>query len=93
MRQVARGEYAFIAPNEAADYQLSKMAPEIACRVQKLEVEYAPGGIALGLQNNSPYKELFDQRWAPALSACAGKASLASQRCEDGEATDALRGC
>ena len=63
LRQVARGNYAFIAPNEAADYQLSKMAPEIACRVQKLDVEYAPGGIALGLQNNSPYKELFDQRW------------------------------
>ncbi|KAF0292743.1 Glutamate receptor ionotropic, delta-1 [Amphibalanus amphitrite] len=60
-KKVARGNYAFIAPNEAADYQLSKMAPEIACRVHKLEVEYAPGGIALGLQNNSPYKELFDQ--------------------------------
>ncbi|XP_043246222.1 glutamate receptor ionotropic, delta-2-like [Amphibalanus amphitrite] len=59
-RKVAEGNYAFLASNEAADYYLSKIDPHIACHVHKLDVSYSPGGIALGLQKHSPYRELFN---------------------------------
>jgi len=60
-RKVAEGNYAFLAPNEAADYWLAKMDPAVACRVSRLPAGYVPGGIALGLQRNSPYRGLFNR--------------------------------
>ena len=59
-RQVAEGNYAFLASSEAAEYYLSKIDPKVACLVHKLHVSYSPGGIALGLQKHSPYRELFN---------------------------------
>nr|XP_027224157.1 uncharacterized protein LOC113816312 [Penaeus vannamei] len=79
-------QYVFIGVDVTTNYYIRGLPPELACRVKELQGRYLTGGIAIGLQHNSPFRKFFDnslqkfretglmnkliQRWLSAERTC-----------------------
>ncbi|KAK8728557.1 hypothetical protein OTU49_009015, partial [Cherax quadricarinatus] len=54
------GKYVFIGVDVATNYYIRQLATQEACRVKELPGKYLMGGVAIGLQHNSPFRRIFD---------------------------------
>ncbi|XP_069991407.1 glutamate receptor ionotropic, kainate 2-like [Penaeus vannamei] len=86
LQKVLEGQYVFIGVDVTTNYYIRGLPPELACRVKELQGRYLTGGIAIGLQHNSPFRKFFDnslqkfretglmnkliQRWLSAERTC-----------------------
>ncbi|XP_042864089.1 glutamate receptor ionotropic, delta-1-like [Penaeus japonicus] len=86
LQKVLEGQYVFIGVDVTTNYYIRGLPPDLACRVKALQGRYLTGGIAIGLQHNSPFRKYFDnslqklretglmnkliQRWLSAERSC-----------------------
>ncbi|XP_069956158.1 glutamate receptor ionotropic, delta-1-like isoform X2 [Cherax quadricarinatus] len=60
LEKVLNGKYVFIGVDVATNYYIRQLATQEACRVKELPGKYLMGGVAIGLQHNSPFRRIFD---------------------------------
>ena len=56
-------KYVFIGVDVTTEYYIRQMEPEEACVISGLPGMYLKGGIAIGMQHKSPFRNLFDIRY------------------------------
>ncbi|XP_071521396.1 uncharacterized protein [Panulirus ornatus] len=60
LRKVLSGQYVFIGVDVTTRYYIRGLPAEDGCRIKELPGRYITGGIAIGLQHESPFRRVFD---------------------------------
>ncbi|KAK4321415.1 hypothetical protein Pmani_007770 [Petrolisthes manimaculis] len=60
IQKVLKEKYVFIGVDVTTNYYIRELSPEDGCRVKELPGRYLTGGVAIGLQQKSPFRSIFD---------------------------------
>ncbi|XP_063881027.1 glutamate receptor ionotropic, kainate 5-like [Scylla paramamosain] len=60
LEKVLNGKYVFIGVDVTTNYYIRGLHIADSCRIKELPGRYITGGIAIGLQKNSPFRKIFD---------------------------------